>query len=100
MNEITKINEVINIETQVIDDKDAELFMSILHPDMVWPWCAWRISISSWDWELHQSTTKHLPTKVGEICKMLASFLTKFCWNGSVKRGMHSVIIVVVGKVV
>ena len=38
MNSQVEINEIINRETLAFDTKNVELFMSILHPDMVWPW--------------------------------------------------------------
>ena len=33
-----EIQEMIDKETQAWDTKDAELLISLLHPDMVWPW--------------------------------------------------------------
>ena len=33
-----EINEIINRETRAFDTKDVELFLSVIHPDMVWPW--------------------------------------------------------------
>ncbi|MDW3095368.1 MAG: hypothetical protein R8G33_06835 [Gammaproteobacteria bacterium] len=38
MNDETKVIKIINTETLAFDTQDAELFLSILHPDMVWPW--------------------------------------------------------------
>jgi len=38
LNNKAKINEIINIETRAFDTQDIELFLSIIHPDMVWPW--------------------------------------------------------------
>ena len=38
MNGVVEINEIINRETEAFDTKNIELFLSILHPDMVWSW--------------------------------------------------------------
>ncbi len=38
MSKKAEIIEIINAETRAFDTKDVELFLSILHPDMVWPW--------------------------------------------------------------
>jgi len=38
MNSQADINEIIDRETQAIDAKNIGMFMSVLHPDMVWPW--------------------------------------------------------------
>jgi ketosteroid isomerase-like protein len=38
-NEIrSQIEEIVNRETRAWDTQDAELLMTIFHPDMVWPW--------------------------------------------------------------
>ena len=33
-----EINEIIGRETRAWDTQDVELLLSVLHPDMVWPW--------------------------------------------------------------
>lgn len=33
-----QIEEIVNRETRAWDTQDAELLMTIFHPDMVWPW--------------------------------------------------------------
>ncbi len=33
-----KIEEIVNRETHAWDTQDVDLLMTILHPDMVWPW--------------------------------------------------------------
>ena len=38
MHSEVEIREIIDRETQAFDTKDIELFMSVIHPDMVWPW--------------------------------------------------------------
>ncbi len=39
MNDIYKeIEEIVNRETRAWDTQDVDLLMTILHPDMVWPW--------------------------------------------------------------
>jgi ketosteroid isomerase-like protein len=34
----TAIEELVHCETRAWDTQDVELLLSILHPDMVWPW--------------------------------------------------------------
>ncbi len=34
----TEIQEIIDRETRAWETKDVELLMSVMHPDMVWPW--------------------------------------------------------------
>ena len=38
MHSEVEIREIIDRETQAFDTKDIGLFMSVIHPDMVWPW--------------------------------------------------------------
>lgn len=33
-----EVEEIVNRETRAFDTKNIELFLSIVHPDMVWPW--------------------------------------------------------------
>jgi ketosteroid isomerase-like protein len=33
-----QIEEIVNRETRAWDTRDAELLLSVFHPDMVWPW--------------------------------------------------------------
>jgi ketosteroid isomerase-like protein len=33
-----EIEEIVNRETRAWDIKDAELLLTVFHPDMVWPW--------------------------------------------------------------
>ena len=33
-----EINELIDLETKGWDTKNPDLFLSIIHPDMAWPW--------------------------------------------------------------
>jgi ketosteroid isomerase-like protein len=33
-----EIEEIVNRETRAWDTQDADLLISVLHPDMVWPW--------------------------------------------------------------
>jgi ketosteroid isomerase-like protein len=33
-----EIQEIVDRETRAWDTQDAELLLSVLHPDMVWPW--------------------------------------------------------------
>jgi len=34
----TSVREIVDRETRAWDTQDAELLLSLLHPDMVWPW--------------------------------------------------------------
>lgn len=34
----TEINEIIDRETEAFNTKNIDLFLSVIHPDMVWPW--------------------------------------------------------------
>ena len=36
--EETEITEIVNRETRAWDTQDANLLISVFHPDMVWPW--------------------------------------------------------------
>jgi ketosteroid isomerase-like protein len=39
MNQVEReIEEIIHRETRAWDSKDADLLLTIFHPDMVWPW--------------------------------------------------------------
>jgi ketosteroid isomerase-like protein len=38
MNVKKKIQELVDLETKGWDTKDPKLFLSMIHPDMVWPW--------------------------------------------------------------
>ncbi|MDE0249769.1 MAG: hypothetical protein OXK72_02015 [Gammaproteobacteria bacterium] len=33
-----EITEIVNRETRAFDTQDIDLFLNIVHPDMVWPW--------------------------------------------------------------
>lgn len=33
-----EIEALVNLETQAWDSKNPDMFLSIIHPDMVWPW--------------------------------------------------------------
>ncbi len=48
----SEIEEIINRETRAWDTQDADLLMSILHPDMVWPWPRTSHSHDPMDWVL------------------------------------------------
>jgi hypothetical protein len=39
MNDVeSEIQEIVDRETRAWDTQDAELLLSVFHPDMVWPW--------------------------------------------------------------
>ena len=40
MNEVIaeKIQEMIDLETKGWDTKNPDIFLSMIHPDMAWPW--------------------------------------------------------------
>jgi ketosteroid isomerase-like protein len=51
MNNIeSEIEEIVNRETKAWDTQDVELLISILHPDMVWPWPRTAQSHDPMDW--------------------------------------------------
>jgi len=51
MNNIeSQIKEIVNRETKAWDTQDVDLLMSILHPDMVWPWPKTAQSHDPMDW--------------------------------------------------
>ncbi len=51
MNDIeSQIREIVNRETKAWDTQDVDLLMSILHPDMVWPWPRTPQSHDPMDW--------------------------------------------------
>ncbi len=45
-----EIQEMVDMETRAWDTKDVELLMSLLHPDMVWPWPRTPQSHDPMDW--------------------------------------------------
>ena len=51
MNDIeSQIEEIVNRETKAWDTQDVDLLMSIMHPDMVWPWPRTPQSHDPMDW--------------------------------------------------
>ena len=50
----TGIREVVARETRAWDTQDVDLLMSVLHPDMVWPWPGDQKSLDPMDWVLEQ----------------------------------------------
>ena len=51
MNDIeSEIKKIVNRETKAWDTQDVDLLMSILHPDMVWPWPRTPQSHDPMDW--------------------------------------------------
>lgn len=46
----SEIVEIINRETEAWDTQDVDLLMSVLHPDMVWPWPRTAQSHDPMDW--------------------------------------------------
>ncbi len=49
---IATIGELVDRETRAWDTQDVELLMSILHPDMVWPWPPHAQAHDPLDWVL------------------------------------------------
>ncbi len=47
-----EIEEIVNRETKAWDTQDVDLLLSILHPDMVWPWPRTSHSHDPMDWIL------------------------------------------------
>ncbi len=50
VSEIDEIKEIIYRETRAWDNSDADLLMTIFHPDMVWPWPRTNKSHDPADW--------------------------------------------------
>src|SRR4028119_1729510 len=48
----SQIQEVVDRETRAWDTQDAELLLSVFHPDMVWPWPKTPSSHDPMDWAL------------------------------------------------
>jgi ketosteroid isomerase-like protein len=46
----TEIEEIVNRETRAWDTQDADLLLTIFHPDMVWPWPRTPQSHDPMDW--------------------------------------------------
>jgi hypothetical protein len=46
----SEIEEIVNRETRAWDTQDVDLLMSILHPEMVWPWPRTAQSHDPMDW--------------------------------------------------
>ncbi len=49
---VAAIGELVDRETRAWDTQDVELLMSILHPDMVWPWPPHAQAHDPMDWVL------------------------------------------------
>lgn len=55
MEEVKKeIEEIVNRETRAWDTQDAELLLTVFHPDMVWPWPPHPKAHDPMDWILEQ----------------------------------------------
>jgi ketosteroid isomerase-like protein len=52
--EESEIREIVNTETRAWDTKDVDLLLSVLHPDMVWPWPGDHNSFDPMEWTLEQ----------------------------------------------
>jgi ketosteroid isomerase-like protein len=48
--EESEITEIVNRETRAWDTQDADLLISVFHPDMVWPWPRTSESHDPADW--------------------------------------------------
>ncbi|MCI0486890.1 MAG: nuclear transport factor 2 family protein, partial [Blastocatellia bacterium] len=47
---VSEIEEIVNRETRAWDSQDADLLMTVFHPDMVWPWPRTPASHDPTDW--------------------------------------------------
>jgi len=47
-----EIREIVARETRAWDSQDADLLLSVFHPDMVWPWPVDQRSLDPADWVL------------------------------------------------
>jgi ketosteroid isomerase-like protein len=54
-----EIEEIVNRETRAWDTGDAELLLTVFHPDMVWPWPKTDKSHDPMDWVLTQGRFSH-----------------------------------------
>jgi uncharacterized protein DUF4440 len=53
MNDVeSEIQEMVNRETSAWDTQDADLLLSVFHPDMVWPWPKSSSSHDPMEWVL------------------------------------------------
>ena len=50
-----EIEEVVNRETRAWDTQDVDLLLTVLHPDMVWPWPPNSRAHDPIDWVLERS---------------------------------------------
>lgn len=50
----TEIREIVDRETRAWNTKDVDLLISVLHPDMVWPWPGDQKSLDPMQWTLEQ----------------------------------------------
>ena len=48
------IREIVDRETRAWDTRDADLLLTVFHPDMVWPWPPTPVSHDPIDWVLEQ----------------------------------------------
>jgi ketosteroid isomerase-like protein len=48
----SEVEEIIHRETRAWDTQDVDLLLSVLHPDMVWPWPRDQRSVAPEDWVL------------------------------------------------
>lgn len=48
----TSVREIVNRETLAWDTQDVELLLTVLHPDMVWPWPPDALAHDPADWVL------------------------------------------------
>ncbi|MCK4941200.1 nuclear transport factor 2 family protein [candidate division WOR-3 bacterium] len=51
-NIVEEIKEIVNRETRAWDTQDAELLLSVFHPDMVWPWPVKNTDHDPVQWEM------------------------------------------------
>ncbi len=61
----SEIEEIVNRETRAWNTKDVDLLMSILHPDMVWPWPRTSDSHDPMDWVLEIGRYDYIRWKNG-----------------------------------
>lgn len=54
-----EIEEIVARETRAWDTQDVDLLMSVLHPDMVWPWPADHRSLDPMAWTLELGRYDH-----------------------------------------
>jgi ketosteroid isomerase-like protein len=60
-----EIEEIVARETQAWNTQDVDLLMTVLHPDMVWPWPSDHRSLDPMTWTLELGRYDHARWRAG-----------------------------------